>query len=77
MKLETGETVCDKCSGTGDDLMYLDKEYYPRFCKKCGGHGKVNWIQNVFGIIEPPDKIEKLAHTLGELLRNGLDRRTV
>jgi len=34
---ERGEVYCDRCKG------------WDRFCWRCQGHGKVDWIENVIG----------------------------
>jgi excinuclease UvrABC ATPase subunit len=49
LRLQPGEVVCDKCSGTGDDLQneHPSFNYYPA-CTKCSGSGKVSWLQDIF-----------------------------
>ena len=50
MKLEPGEIICDKCEGTGVDPSYGCSVFGSRiFCRKCGGYGKLNWTETIFG----------------------------
>lgn len=49
--LNEGEMICDKCEGTGEDSSQSASSVYSftRFCKKCLGTGKVDWVENAMG----------------------------
>ena len=50
MKLKEGEIICDRCNGCGDDPKFTgEKNGFTMDCEKCGGWGKINWIERVFG----------------------------
>ena len=47
LHLQPGEHKCSNCCGTGDDFGEKSGDLTLSMCKKCGGTGKINWIQNV------------------------------
>jgi len=53
MKLKLGEVLCNECHGIGNwKKFYDDIDKYERIyinCKKCGGAGKLDWVENVVG----------------------------
>jgi hypothetical protein len=51
--LNEGEMICDKCEGTGKESNTSASTLYSRFCKKCLGSGKVDWVDNAMGGKKP------------------------
>jgi len=63
MKLEPGETKCDKCDGIGNFGSTTEIQEYEcrgvihrvpghteyKLCPKCKGTGKLDWIEQVVG----------------------------
>lgn len=50
MKLEEWEELCDKCKGLGCKYEYLGNDNsFPKRCKKCGGTGKLDFIEKIVG----------------------------
>ena len=48
MKLEPGEVICDKCSGTGKFIDPTQENSWKHpWCPKCHGAKKVDWVTNV------------------------------
>jgi DnaJ-class molecular chaperone len=50
--LKEGEVLCDKCRGEGIVLRVTKntiRDNESVACKKCLGHGKLDWIENVTG----------------------------
>lgn len=49
IELQEGETICDKCEGTG---MNSDNNmvYFPNVCQKCQGEKKLDWISRATGV---------------------------
>jgi DnaJ-class molecular chaperone len=45
-KLEEGEIVCPKCSGTGRDKVTA---YGVLGCPKCHGYGYLDWVEMIVG----------------------------
>jgi len=48
------EIMCDKCNGTGHienrkGQIGSNRQSFQRYCPKCLGNGKVDWIENVVG----------------------------
>ena len=54
-KLQEGETLCDKCNGTGCISSELNPNGLASCCSKCQGDGYVDWISNITG--KPPKHI--------------------
>ena len=50
--LEEGETICDRCNGSGYEPIGDDAQVLRMSCKKCQGEKKVDWISNITGIKE-------------------------
>lgn len=54
MKLKPGEVLCDRCNGS---CMNHDPEFIKAWgntrCPKCWGKGKLSWVDNLVGIIDP------------------------
>ena len=50
--LEEGETICDRCNGSGYDPRGDDAQFFRIICQKCQGEKKVDWISNITGIKE-------------------------
>ena len=44
-ELNEGEMVCSKCNGEGEIPGHRRK-----FCPKCKGKGKLDWIENIMGV---------------------------
>jgi len=42
------EEICEGCNGFGKKTIFNEYVYTHQRCQKCGGHGKVNWLQKVF-----------------------------
>ena len=38
---------CQECNGTGFSPISYNNNFK---CKKCNGNGKLNWLENVFGV---------------------------
>ena len=49
MRLEKGEVICSNCKGSGNHEMN-DKFT----CQRCNGNGKVDWIENIVGVVVKP-----------------------
>jgi hypothetical protein len=55
MELKEGEQICTECNGTGEKSLGSWKDKSGRLsvimtsCKKCLGHGKLDWIEEVVG----------------------------
>jgi len=49
MKLNEGEMICNKCEGMGTLPSEQDPNTMAKICKKCFGHGKVDWLENILG----------------------------
>lgn len=45
--LKEGEEVCSNCKGTGIFRNYVNDRADIYICQKCGGAGKLNWIDNI------------------------------
>ena len=54
MDLKPGEVICDECNGSciNYDLEFI-KIWGHTDCPKCWGKGKLNWVDNLVGIIDP------------------------
>ena len=54
INLKPGEVMCNRCNGTGKNF---DKEFVKIWgitdCPKCWGKGKLDWVENFTGIIDP------------------------
>ena len=74
MNLNEGEIICPKCDGTGNTK---GNEF--RFCDKCFGEGKLDWVSNVMGKIIPPSSpLNRLnVRRLVYYIRNTLDNMFV
>ena len=51
-----GDIVCPKCEGLGTEWTEGALKI-PRLCSKCGGEGKLDWLERLFGkgIVYPQD----------------------
>jgi hypothetical protein len=48
---DLGEVICDKCEGYGYSPPVIDDiNTLQAVCVKCGGRGKVDWVNNVLGV---------------------------
>lgn len=55
--LEAGELICPTCHGEGFKFVTVNTGYKNNkrkaYCNKCGGDGKIDWIQNATGEDKP------------------------
>ncbi len=58
MNLNEGEVICKKCEGEGFTRFteMRGKHFYPMkmVCDKCGGDGKLDWVEDITGKKELP-----------------------
>ena len=49
--IENGYVDCDRCNGTGNDNRDAGSARFPnkQICQKCWGHGKITWLEQLFG----------------------------
>jgi len=47
LDLNEGEKICDSCNGVGYHIISFTGS--AKWCKKCKGTGKLNWIEEIFG----------------------------
>jgi anaerobic ribonucleoside-triphosphate reductase len=52
--LEVGEVWCPDCNGVGGVCLKFERNL---LCAKCYGWGKLDWIENITGRIDNPEKI--------------------
>jgi RecJ-like exonuclease len=65
-KPEVDEVVCRICKGSGSDKIHVSQ-----MCYFCHGHGKVTWIENVFGKDNLELKFSK--ESTNEIIRKALE----
>jgi len=68
--LKKGETICDRCNGSGYDPKGDDSQFFRIICQKCQGEKKVDWISNITGIKEkelPPGNIYTQQYDISSL----------
>jgi len=74
---EKGEIVCEKCDGKGtrrakDGISLME------FCPKCGGTGKLDWVEVVTGKRKDPPMVDvrrALIDVMGSKIAEDVDRQ--
>lgn len=63
IELEDGEVICPKCKGHSPD-------YYSRYCNRCFGVGKLDWIEMIIGKEYPPNASSSMrSHSINKKRR--------
>ncbi len=48
-KNDGSEFICPDCNGKGSDRLPLIESTIVKECEKCGGKGKLDWIEKAVG----------------------------
>lgn len=66
IELQEGETICDKCEGTGRDPNHNHPWNWTNICPKCQGEKKLDWISRATGVApKDPYSMPGLASSSG------------
>lgn len=76
--LNEGEVWCPSCKGVGSHPPKPIGNYeVAAQCKKCNGHGKLDWIARVVGLKEPFDYDSFYASEMAEEIAKAIDKEII